>query len=535
VRRVGDNVGQGDVPRPRTEAASSDARSLGIVAIVAALALIAIYASDVIFRESISPEIGMAYLTFASIKSLGQALTKFFSVHETWYRPLTFYVTNHLVFQVVDIHDIALIKTVSFCVIVVNGLVATALARRLFASGLVESTVTFSLIVTHPLYYTIAFDGSGIVDPIFTIFLNLFLIGYLTLLEASNVRLGYAVEMSPARSGLLCVLCGLMVVGTVTSHERGIAIFLMAGVLFVYYHWSTQQRKTVRWGVSEVGAILFCVVAFVAYMAFVYANKGNWTGQHYRTGIEFKYILPNLAKAIQLPIRMLLVESASVYDGHWTVEFNLYAVPFVACLVVYVVHVCRHAPAYEKNRLLVLTVLFLCSLPIPVLFGSSTWHFYTAAIYLCIATGRALWFCLQKMGGRFRGWLLIALFALLAIATVRGVDEELRVGSDYREYLSLVPRALREKVLNDISEVPEVVYYDTGDYGELTWPFGGQGNLFKYLYKDPSIIEIAVVHGKVLASDEHLCARAAGKRTLSFQFDVKRQSWSVSDAKPCQQ
>jgi hypothetical protein len=63
---------------------------------------------------------------------------------------------------------------------------------------------------------------------------------------------------------------------------------------------------------------------------------------------------------------------------------------------------------------------------------------------------------------------------------------------------------------------PEAVCYDTGGCGYFTWPFGGQGNLFKYLYRDPSIIEIALVQGKVLASDKHLCAGTLGKRYLSF-------------------
>jgi hypothetical protein len=85
----------------------------------------------------------------------------------------------------------------------------------------------------------------------------------------------------------------------------------------------------------------------------------------------------------------------------------------------------------------------------------------------------------------------------------------------------VVPRTLKDKVFNDVGYVPEVVYYDTGGYSDFTWPFGGQGNLFKYLYRDSSIIEIAVVHGKVLASDQDLCASTLGKRYLSFQFNAE--------------
>jgi hypothetical protein len=505
------------------------------IAVVGGLALAVAFAANVIFRETISPEIALAYVTFANTKSLTEALAKFLSFGETWYRPFTFYLTNHLLFQIIDIHNIVLIKAVSFCVIVVNAIVATVLARRLFASGLTECILTFSLIITHPLYYSIAFEGSGISDPIFTIFLNLFLIGYLTLLEVSNVRLGHSVQLSAARSVSLGVLCCLFVVGTVTSHERGLAIFPMAGILFVYYHCPTRQNKVVRWSVPEIGVFLFGVFAGTLYLVFVYADKKPWAGDHYRTGIELNYIISNIVKAFELPSRLLFLQTAPAYDGHRTLEFNLLALPLIACLVTYVVHVCRSAETYEKRRLLILTVLFLSSLPIPVLFGSSSWHFYTAAIYLSIATGRAVWFCLQKAERFPRSGFVIGFFVLLSISTVRGINEELAPSRDYVGYLSLVPRALKDKVLNDVGYIPEVVYYDTGSYGDLTWPFGGQGNLFKFLYRDPGITEIALVHGKVLASDQHLCARTPGTRSLAFQFDAEHLSWSAISARPCQQ
>jgi hypothetical protein len=505
------------------------------IAIVGGLALAAVLAVNVIFRETISPEIALAYITFANTKSLTVALAKFFSFGETWYRPLTFYLTNHLLFQVIDIHNIVLIKAVSFCVIVLNAIVATVLARRLFASGLTECVLTFSLIVTHPLYYSIAFEGSGISDPFFMIFLNLFLIGYLTLLEASNTRLGHSVRLGAAQLVLLSLLCCLMVVGAVTAHERGIAIFPMAGFLFVYYHWPTQTRETARWSVPAVGVLAFCIASGSLYVAFVYANKQPWAGDHYRTGIELKYIAANIVKAFEFPLRLLFLETAAAYDGHRTIEFNLLALPFIACLLTYIVQACRSAERHEKRRLFVLTVLFLASLPIPVLFGSSSWHFYTAAIYLSIATGRAVWFCLQKAGRFQRAGLLVGFFVLLSLSTVRGIDEELAPNRDFVRYMSLVPGALKDKVLRDIEFAPEVVYYDTGSYGDFTWPFGGQGNLFKYLYRDPSIIEIAFVHGKVLPADQRLCALTAGKRTLSFQFDAEHRTWSATSARPCQQ
>jgi hypothetical protein len=503
------------------------------IAVIGVVALVAGFAVDVIFRETISPEIALAYVTFAKTKTLSEALAKFLSFGETWYRPVTFYLTNHLLFQVVDIHNIVLIKAVSLCLIVVNAIVATLVARRLFASGLTECILTFSLIVTHPLYYSIAFEGSGISDPFFTIFLNLFLVGYLSLLEASNPRLGHSVDLGAPLAWLICLWCCLLIVATVTSHERGLAIFPMAGILFVYYHWPASSRSNVRWSMPAAGVLACAVAVGSLYLAFVYGGKALWVGDHYRTGLELKYIATNIVKAFEFPSRLLLLETAAAYDGHRTVEFNLVALPFISCLLIYIVQVCRSADRYEKHRLLVLAVLFLASLPIPVFFGSASWHFFTAAIYLSIATGRAVSFCLQGASRLLRAGLLIGFFVLLSISTARGINQELAPNRDFVRYMSLVPRALEDKTLNEIGSIPEVVYYDTGSWGDFTWPFGGQGNLFKYLYRDPSIVEIAVVNGKVRPADRHLCARTAGKRALSFQFDTEKLSWTAGDAKPC--
>jgi hypothetical protein len=288
----------------------------------------------------------------------------------------------------------------------------------------------------------------------------------------------------------------------------------------------------VRWSPAEIGTMLWCAVVFLAYLAFVYANKKAWAGAHYRTGLDVDYILPNLLKAIELPLRLLIARTNSAYDVHLTIGFNLVALPLIACLVTYVWHVYRSGDGCERQRVLVVATFFFCALPIPVLFGSAWWHFYTAAIYLSIAMGRAVWFCLQKMNWQLRVASMIGFFALLSVSTVRGIAEELQPGGVTLAYMSVVPRALQDKVLNDIQDIPEVIYYDTGSYGDDTSPFG-QGNLFKLLYKDPRIVEIGVSNDKVLSSDQHLCATAAGKRALSFKFDAEKLSWSVGSNKPC--
>jgi hypothetical protein len=521
---------------PNSAAASTRSeRPLPSIAIIGVLFLIAFYATEVIPRETISPEICLAYLTLDGTKTLAQALGKFLAFHEIWYRPLTQYVTNYILFAIIDIHKIYLIKAVSFAVIFVNAAVATALSRRLLASSLTECILTFSLVITHPLYYSIAFEGSGISDPVFTIFLNLFIINYLTLLETSNIRLGYSIQLGVVRSGLLCTLCCLLVVGTVTSQERGLAIFPVAGVLYIYYLWPTRSSKVERPSRAATSVFLFSVILGFLYLIFVYASKGRWTGEHYRSDIEFQYILPNLVKAFELPLRLLFSRTEGSYDAHYTIVFNLFALPFIACLVGYAVHVHGSAEVQEKHGLLILGILFICSLLIPVLFGAAWWHFYTAAIYLSIATGRAVCFWFEKASKVLYQGLLIVFFAWLALSTAFGIKEQLQPGTDFFQYMSIVPYALNDRVLNNVPFVPKVVYYDTGSDGDFIWPFGGQGNLFKYLYRDPSIIEIALVHGKVLESEQHLCAASFGKRTLSFAFDADNLSWSAIAAKPCQE
>ena len=503
-----------------------------VIASVGAIALVAVLAAEVVFSRLISAELGLDYLAFSRISSLSGAIAKLLEFHEIWYRPLTLYVTNYLVFRVIDTHDIVTLKALGFCIIALNALVATWLARRVLSSGFVECVLIFSLIVSHPLYFRIAYDGSGIGDPVFTIFLNLFLICYLTLLEASNPRLGHTIRLARGRSLLLCVLCGVFVIGTVIAHERGLAIFMMAGALFAFYHLPQRSRRAVRWSPAEIGTMLWCAVVFLAYLAFVYANKKPWAGAHYRTGLDVDYILPNLLKAIELPLRLLIARTNSAYDVHLTIGFNLVALPLIACLVTYVWHVYRSGDCYERQRVLVVATFFFCALPIPVLFGSAWWHFYTAATYLSIVMGRAVWFCLQRMNWQLRAASMIGFFALLSVSTVRGIAEELQPGGVTLAYMSVVPRALQDKVLNDIQDIPEVIYYDTGSYGDDTSPFG-QGNLFKLLYKNPRIVEIGVSNDKVLTSDQHLCATAAGKRALSFKFDAEKLAWSVGSSKPC--
>lgn len=488
-------------------------------------AVIAVYTVTIVTRAVISPEIGQAYLTLTSVSTFGDVLRKFLVHTETWYRPLTFYLTNFIIFHIIDIHNVFLIKVLSVAFILLNGLIVAWLSKCLFDSTLTERILVLSLIVTHPIYYAIAYDGSGIVDPFVNIFLNLFVISFLSLLEDGNPMLGSRRRLDDRARVWLALLCCFFLLCAITSQERGVAVYAMAGALYVFYNRHQIRALKMPRGKAAAAVIAFCCITLALYARYVIRFKGVWGGKDYRLDFEPEYILSNLPKCIELPFRLFCLKMGKVYDVHDEIWFNLFALPFVAALFGYAAATVRSDDRQEKNRLAILTILYSCSLPIPVYCGGNVWHFYTAALYVSIGMGRAIWFWLRAYNTRLQVIALGSIFLLLAVSTVRGIDQELAPGSGHLKSMMLVPRALLDRTLQSIPFKPQVVYYDTDGYGAFTWPFGGQGNLFKYLYSDPSIIEIALVHGKVLASDRALCAKTVGKPFLAFGFNMADLSW----------
>jgi len=480
--------------------------SLHILAILGLFILIAVYAISTVARFSISPEIGMAFVTFESVNHLSQVLHKFVVFNETWYRPFTFYLINYFAFHWIDIHNIYLFKSVGLAIILLNAYVVTILAKVLFKSTFVERVIIFSLIVTHPLYYSIAYEGSGITDPVFAIFLNLFVIFFI----------GLIYKTKPRHNLIFVVLCCIFTLVTITSQERGLAIFLMIGGLTIYSY----RHQCV----SKTFVLLYSVLVFCLYMYFVYGSKQSWNGSDYRTDFELTYIIPNLIKGIELPLRFMFLNMNKGYDIHKEWGFNLLALPFTLSLLAYFVSVYRSNDTEEKSRLIILTILFLSALPLPILFGGNVWHFYTAALYVSIVMGRAFWFWCQRLNKEMQTLLLSVFFIGLSVATVRGIHQELDE-TGLGHFMSLLPQALTDKTLKQAPFIPEVVYYDTGGYGDFTWPFGGKGNVFKFIYKNPAIIEIALVHGKVAESDKQLCNQVKGKKTLYYGYDLEHLSW----------
>ena len=496
-------------------------------AVIGVTALTAIYALSIITRPTISPEVCQAYLTLTSVKGLGEVLHKFVVHTEAWYRPLTFYLTNFIIFHLVDIHNVFMIRVLSVALILLSGLIVISLAKRLFASSLIECTVVFALVVTHPIYFAIAYDGSGIVDPFVNMFLNLFVICYLSLLEDDKPKLRRSLSEKSSESAKvwLALSCCFLLLCAITSQERGVAVYAMAGSLYLFYYWQQIRSFKLPSNTAATAVMVFCCVTFILYGRYVILFKGMWGGKDYRLDFEPTYILPNFVKCIELPFRLFFARMGKVYDVHDEMGFNVLAFPFVVALIGYSIKIVRSDDEQEKNRLTVLSILFLCSLPIPVYCGGNVWHFYTAAMYVSIATGRAVWFWLRSCNPRVQIAALGVVFLWLSVATVRGINQELAPGSGHLQSMTLVSKALSDKTLNNIPYMPQVVYYDTDGFGEFTWAFGGKGNLFKYLYSNPRIVEIALVHGKVLESDLALCKETIGKTVLAFGIEIQDLSW----------
>ena len=343
------------------------------ISIIGIITLIFVYAISILARPTISPEIGLSFLLVDGVHDITQAFHKFIEFNETWYRPLPFYLTSFLIFQWIDIHNIFLVKLVAFYIILFNGFIVTELAKKIFDSSVVERIIIFALVISHPLYYNIAFEGSGTTDPIFNIFLNLFLICFLALLEDTDNKISTTSSKLNNRSKIsLVILCCLLVFCTITSHERGLAIFPMIGILYAFYQWNNFTKKRIKFEISTTSVVIFSAFIFLVYIYFVYGSKHHdWTGEHYRTTLQLEYVIPNILKAIELPFRFLFYPMGRSYDAHFEFWFNFFAIPFIISLALFVVSICRSNNTIEKNRLKIITTLFICSLPIPVIFGGS--------------------------------------------------------------------------------------------------------------------------------------------------------------------
>jgi hypothetical protein len=172
---------------------------------IAILSLVAMYAFGIIARPTISPEFCATFVELIRLKGWGEVFADFLKFDDFWYRPFTFRLTNFLLFQLIDFQNIYAVKSVGVAIITLNAFVASTLARKIFQADFIEQSLIFVLILTHPLYLSIAYDGSGIADPIFNISINLFLICLLSLLEGFYPLIAPTVEgLSPPKTWQAC-------------------------------------------------------------------------------------------------------------------------------------------------------------------------------------------------------------------------------------------------------------------------------------------------------------------------------------------
>lgn len=511
-------------------------RRLTLIAWLGLFAFILVYGYTVLANHTISPEIALAYLTLAPVDSWNEVFRRFFSFHETWYRPFTFYFTNYIIYSFIDFRDIVAIKTLSWIMILLNTTTLLVVARRFFGVNTIEMALIAGLTLSHPTYFFTAAEASGLTDSFFSIFINLFLLCLIPILQQHRALLvTTTVFISPKRQIVLAASAIACMILSILSQERGLCIFLIMGMLSIYFYWDqlcSARLSNLRLTLPITLILGVGVFIVLCYFLFVIKSRLGLTGDIYRANIDLTYILPNFLKAIELPMRVILFpmqRGEHYYNSHRDLIFNLMSAPFIIASVAYVSQILRKGLAVDKHRLNVLALLIICTLAIPVISGSSPWHFYQASLYMSIITGQGVYLIITKW---FRwAWMrvcfVIGMYALLSISVVRGFEQELGQPNTFSlmESLLRIDRSLNSETLKSVPFIPEVIYYDTGDYHTNTWSFGGQGNLFKYVYQSPHIVEIAISKGSVIESDKPLCKKIEYKRTLAFAINNRTFDW----------
>jgi hypothetical protein len=332
---------------------------------------------------------------------------------------------------------------------------------------------------------------------------------------------------------LVCVLV------TVTAHERGLAIFVMAGSLYLYYHVQSflgrrREKATGRlwWDRMTTALLALCFLIFVCYWRLIFAPRKPWAGEYYRTVFQADFFERNLLRALEMPMRFFFHPMGRHYDAHLNIWFNAFAVPLGLALICYVITVFGKGVVKERHQLAVVTLLFLCALPLPIFFGGNTWHFFTASMYVSFLMGHALYQIVQKaiVSPPLQRWVLGGLFIWITAGMMLSLNQELSKQVIYAQYLAVVPEALRDPVLRQQAS-PEVVFFDISrSHRDGDWQFG-TGNLFKYVYANPNIVEIPLIEGEVLADRAERCKEIEGKRASFLGFDPETVSWHTIEPK----
>jgi hypothetical protein len=176
------------------------------------------------------------------------------------------------------------VKAVGVAFIALNAYIATVLAGKLLRADFGECALIFALMLTHPLYLSIAYDGSGIVDPIFQIFINLYLLCLLPLMEEEHSKVGLHLALTQRKRIWLVVTAVISVFCCLTSHERGVTIFFMAGGLYIYYYWEDIRRLKLPRFTAVTILMTICVLMAAFYLWKCYLPRpGGDRGEDYRT------------------------------------------------------------------------------------------------------------------------------------------------------------------------------------------------------------------------------------------------------------
>ena len=485
--------------------------------LIPSLSLYVYFCFLILNTPTISPEIGLAYLYLSELSNISDILHKFVVFHEEWYRPFTFYLTNKIIFSIIDARNIYHIKIIGLLNIGILGWLSTIVAKKILQADYIERAILFCLIISHPLYYMIAYDGSGITDPFFNIFILLFILFFHEIIEDKKTKIN---------SYIYVVLCLLMIVLSLLSQERGAAIFLVLGSFLVFL---LIGRKDVKNKLIKPQIFIVCIGALlilIFYVKLIYLAKQGWTGPDYRTKIEIEYILINIVKMFEFPFRLMFVPVNKIYDVHININFNITGLIIILFLTIYFIGVYLKKFIFNKSLYLV-SMFYLSASVIPVFFGGNAWHFYTASIFISMIQAKALSQILLM--GNFKKigvTILILLYSTLYYSIPMGIYQEIGEPSHVGGVMQIVYRAINDKTIIETGEKkPELIYFDTGDYGNNLWAFGGKGNLFKYIYDNPKIIEIPVSKGKIIDGYENLCKNVMSKNPIFLNFNSANLSW----------
>lgn len=506
---------------------------------VLASAFTLIFGVSLLLKPYISPEIAISFVLIKPIGSFTEAFSKIFVFSETWYRPLTIYISNFFIWNILEVDQIPVFKLLGFCNVVICASLIAKFSGVLFTNSSFEKALCFCLALSHPSYFWALNEGTGLSDPFFNIFI---LATLLVLVRAFPISsdLNDLDNSKDTTSRLPIYLSLFFALLSILSHERGIAVVPMVYCVYLFHKiavcTSTPSCFRMRnWGRSEATVIAYTTLAAL-YFFVVFSAKPTMTGEHYRTVIDPYYILQNLLPAIEIPFRFNFSITQNYYAVHRNIHFNLVGTVLMIFIAVHVLSAIKSRDKTELRTLLFLTSLFLTALVIPTLFSNGKpWHFYTAQIFATIITARSMAQIVCKLVRyqELKTTILILFLVFLCSFSLYAKQQETPPGSNASKFLMMIQTALNDKTLNrHLDEIPDVVFYGTGAWGEFTWPFGGQGHLFRFLYKKTEIQEIAIMDGKVISSDLEKCEKVRPKsKILAVEFDPEKMKWSPMENK----